>query len=340
LNAKPKKTEQVKVKNKLTMTLARKTTISFFVRRETPLQEKTKKESFSQQKKWSDIVHVGVGSLGVASSITRLLKLFGVNLSKKDSTPIQQPISDITEIQIQGDALGLNLSEYQKFQTWVDELEELLHQDSTPLNIRNVIAKRIYWIKGSLETFSQHFRTNHSIELLKAPAKIAKYSNTELALAYIEYVKDSGKTLPSQLELADHTGISQPTWNRAYSRAGFWVEIHRFSDEAVDNVIQNVKHEEKRKDTLIQAMRIAEDKMQYYTDKKDEGKRKRLDSEQLPEEVLDIDERLDNEIRMQSMSKQDLITTLLVEFPDLKTEELERMSHAKLRTFASKMLSP
>jgi len=59
-------------------------------------------------------------------------------------------------------ALELNLHEYQDFQAWIAELEELMQQGSTPLNIKKAILDP--------ENIPANFRAHISSEIM--PAKI------------------------------------------------------------------------------------------------------------------------------------------------------------------------
>lgn len=52
-----------------------------------------------------------------------------------------------------------------------------------------------------------------------------KISMAHLAKKYVEYATDTGISEPRQEELFEYSGISQPTWCRAFRSQEFWLEV-------------------------------------------------------------------------------------------------------------------
>lgn len=149
-----------------------------------------------------------------------------------------------------------------------------------------------------------------------------QYKETELATMYVDCVVDKGVAEPSQIQLKEHSKISQSTWSRAFQSLMFWKEV----DARIENV-WNAKD--------------------FVTRNIDSISRKKIDSKEIKDadtaedrlkisELATIDERdlitakIDSD-RFKEWDKRKLMKAIIRLRPEAKMEDLEQCSEEQLR---------
>ncbi len=126
------------------------------------------------------------------------------------------------------------------------------------------------------------------------------------------------------------TGISQSTWSRGFNKDEFWVNVRKELNARADDVQKRVNETEENKERIIQALRIADDRVE--ASKRRHGNNKEVESEMdtfAGNEASDIGEEVDDEVTAK-MTKEELINEIQKISPEVKRKELETKSREDL----------
>jgi hypothetical protein len=239
-----------------------------------------------------------------------------------------------------GDAVALNRREYQLYHEWAYDLRVVLKADNLPESVRSTLVAKVEWIEELLGVFRESFLEQYPGNTIRAK-KIAKYPDDQLATIYLDSARRKKKFELTQYELNKVGGVSQSTWNRAFTRPRFWMELRDLSNLAADDAHKAEKEAADDKERITEVLRLAEDKMIYYVQKAKAWKTVNTNVQTLADEDrADNTDRLENHISIQKLTKGQLIKGLLKEFPELHVKDLKIMDIADLRKFALQMFSP
>ncbi|MCX6133021.1 MAG: hypothetical protein NTU47_04315 [Ignavibacteriales bacterium] len=237
-----------------------------------------------------------------------------------------------------------NLNEFEELSQWIDQLGEIAAQYPPDSTVKPAVESLKVTLGQELENFSKEFKNQYGELPQGARRKVAKYSNQELALMYLEYCSQSGKSLPSTPELESGTPVSQPTWHRAYKRKSFWLEVRELGNQRVDEEVKELKKANDRKDLMVKAANDADDKLLKLKEVTETNKRDDVDLVNVAsiEEIdsYDIDDKIDAKDLIDEMTRPQLIRAIVNERPDIIPGDLEREPLFKLRTLLAKLLFP
>jgi hypothetical protein len=117
-----------------------------------------------------------------------------------------------------------NEQELQKIVAYEQEAEMLsriMHGKPSMKKMMLILLKEIR--KGRDEFKILIARMSEGNKSLIIPSQ---YKESELATIYVDYVVDKGIAEPSQIQLKEHSKISQSTWSRAFQSLTFWKEVN------------------------------------------------------------------------------------------------------------------
>jgi len=216
--------------------------------------------------------------------------------------------------------------------------------------------KRLENLEKVIEVFKIYFeekKASSSVEL--SSKKQDNYSEEELAREYAKIVSEYFKDQPSQSRLSRESGISQPTWSRAFKSLSFWEAVDREIRRTMElggNRKENQRRAQNHCLDSIESLKYKTKKITFNdgeTFQGDEvsGKEKSRRSKeikklkQLSDENLALSkDRIDAVLEINKMQKPGLLQLLLKESPELRREDYEEMDIHDLRKFVIESFFP
>ena len=226
--------------------------------------------------------------------------------------------------------LSLEMEE-EKLRSRLSKLESIALAQETEQQVRKAIDEKIPGIAAAVDSSEAKEVAAEDGKSVIQPKKGAHYPPDQLADLFVDFVEEAGNESPSQQELEKRTGASQSTWSRVFQKKEFWITVQGKLIKRVDEVNRRVGETEEKKNQMIQAVRIAEDKIEAFKQKYTSGKEIVSDMVKLEDnDASEVGEEHDD-VATAKMSKDDLIKEIISLHSDWKKEDLETRNEEELR---------